>query len=335
VRISGVLVLFGLFGAWAACHAADDLSGVLTVFHAGSLSVPMKEIAAAFKREHPRVEFRLEAVGSVACARKLTELGRTCDVLASADYLVIDRLLIPDHAAWNLKFATNEMCIVYKEGARRSQEITRENWFQILLDPQVSFGRADPNQDPCGYRAILTTKLAEMHYRQPGLADKVLAKDLRFIRPKETDLLGLVESGSLDYIFLYRSVAQQHALRYLILPDEVNLKNPEYADLYGSVSVELSGKNPGATIAQKGEAMVYAVTIPKKAENPNAALAFVQFMLQKEKGMAAIERLGQPSAVPSVCTQYDALPAELRGYARLPQALPGKPAVAPEQGSKP
>jgi molybdate/tungstate transport system substrate-binding protein len=301
-----------------ASFAADELSGTLTIFHAGSLSVPIKEITAAFQREHPKVEFRTEAAGSIACARKLTELGRKCDVLAAADYLVIDRLLIPNHAKWNIKFATNEMCVVYKEGARRSNEITRDNWTDVLLDGQVSFGRADPNQDPCGYRAILTVKLAEKHYRKEGLAEKLLAKDQRFIRPKETDLLGLIESGSIDYIFLYRSVAEQHKLKYLVLPDEVNLKNPQHTALYSSVSVELLGKNPGEKVAQKGEAMVYGITIPTQAENPALAQAFLKYMLTTEKGMAALERLGQPSAIPSMCENYAALPDELKPFAQAP-----------------
>ncbi len=317
--VATIVVLLCFFAGVRHCGAADEVSGMLTVFHAGSLAVPLKEIAAAFKREHPNVEVRLEAAGSVACARKLTELGRRCDVLASADYLVIDRLLIPKYAAWNLKFATNEMCIVYREGSRRSAEINTANWFQVLLDPNVAFGRADPNQDPCGYRAILTMKLAEKHCGQAGLAEKLLAKDVRFIRPKETDLLGLLESGSLDYIFLYRSVAQQHGLKYLSLPDEVNLKRAEFAELYGSVAVEVSGNNPGEKVTQKGEAMVYSVTVPTAAENPKAALAFVRFMLEKNQGGAIIERLGQPTAVPSICTQYDALPADLKAYAKPPR----------------
>ena len=30
----------------------------------------------------------------------------------------------------------------------------------------------------------------------------------------------LLETHTIDYIFLYRSVAQQHDLKYLLLPDE-------------------------------------------------------------------------------------------------------------------
>ena len=165
----------------------------LTIFHAGSLTVPFKEMVAAFNKEHPDVKVLTEAAGSRACARKVSDLKRKCDVLASADYTVIDALLIPEHTSWNIKFASNEMALVYHDDSRRAGDITADNWPDILLDKRVAFGRSDPNADPCGYRAVLTSKLAEKHYNRKGLATQLLAKDTKYIRPKETDLLALLE----------------------------------------------------------------------------------------------------------------------------------------------
>jgi molybdate/tungstate transport system substrate-binding protein len=319
-RHSRLLAALALALALCACGAPpasgpqDGLSGTLTIFHAGSLSVPMKEMAAAFTALHPGVTFQMESAGSRDCARKISDLGKACDVMASADYLVIDQLLIPEHAAWNVKFATNELSIVYHQASRRSQEISAANWTEILLDPQVAFGRADPNADPCGYRSVLCMKLAEQHLAQAGLAESLLAKDTQHIRPKEVDLLALLESNTIDYLFLYRSVAHQHGLKYLILPDEVNLKSPAFSERYASVSVELSGKTPGSTIVQRGEPMVYGVTIPKNASNPAAAEAFVAFLLGPQ-GRAIMEAQGQPSAVPSPTSSFAALPEVLKPFA--------------------
>ena len=44
-----------------ASAAGDELSGKLTVFHAGSLAVPFREITKAFNRSHPEVTVQLEA----------------------------------------------------------------------------------------------------------------------------------------------------------------------------------------------------------------------------------------------------------------------------------
>lgn len=302
--------------AGLAAAETGDVSGDLIVFHAGSLSVPFMEVAGAFTKEYPNVRVLREAAGSRACARKIADLGRPCDVFGSADYTVIETLLIPEHAEWCVRFASNEMAIVYDDDSRRAGEINRENWHEILLDDDVAFGRSDPNADPCGYRTVLVVKLAEKHYGVEGLAEALLAKDTRHIRPKETDLLALLEANALDYIFLYRSVAEQHNLNYLTLPDEVNLKKPEFADVYRTAAVAISGKQPGETIAKRGEPMIYGVTIPNNAPNRDAAMAFVTFLLEKDKGLAVMEQSGQPSVVPSPTATYDKLPASLKEFAK-------------------
>jgi len=74
----------------------EGLSGDLIIFHAGSLSMPFKAIADTFMRIHPNVKILAEASGSIDAARKITELDRDCDIMASADYSVIDNLLIPE-----------------------------------------------------------------------------------------------------------------------------------------------------------------------------------------------------------------------------------------------
>jgi molybdate/tungstate transport system substrate-binding protein len=323
IRILGFIVLAAL----SACvnnpenkKTDNTLSGDLIIFHAGSLSVPMKEITAAFKKENPEVNIMMEAAGSVECARKITELKKPCDVLASADYTVIDKYLIPDFADWNIKFASNEMAIVFTEKSKKSNEINKDNWYKIMLDKSVQIGRADPDADPCGYRSVLVLKLAELYYKQTGLAAQLLKKDENNMRPKETDLLALLESGNVDYIFLYRSVAEQHKLKYILLPDEVNLKNPAFSELYNSVSVEINGKTPGEKITQKGEPMVYGITIPKGAPNKDVAMSFVKFLLTKEKGIAILEKLGQPSVIPSASDSYDKIPDDFKTFAFKPDS---------------
>ncbi|MCD6327831.1 extracellular solute-binding protein [bacterium] len=311
-----LLAIILILSFTATGQAGPRLSGDIVIFHAGSLAVPFMEIAGEFMRKHPGVHVIREAAGSRSCARKISDLNRPCDVMASADYTVIDSLLIPDHASWNIKFAANEMAIVYHKGSRGAKRINQSNWHEILCEKKVRFGRSDPNADPCGYRAVLTMKLAEKHLKQPGLAAKLLKKDTRYIRPKETDLLALLESNTIDYIFLYRSVAEQHGLQFLLLPDEVNLKRVSLTDLYKTVSVEISGKKPGTKITKKGAPMVYGVTIPKNSRNPKAALEFVKFLLDENRGMAIMRRNGQPSIVPSGTKTYEELPRVLRKYAK-------------------
>ncbi|MDA3779863.1 MAG: tungstate ABC transporter substrate-binding protein WtpA [Bacteroidales bacterium] len=294
----------------------SEVNGDLIIFHAGSLSVPFKQITKEFNKEYPDVNVMIESAGSRKCARKITDLNKECDIMASADYKVIENLLIPDFADWNIKFASNEMAIVYNEKSRYKDEINKDNWFDILLKEDVAYGRSDPNADPCGYRAVLVNKLAEKYYKKEGLSSKILEKDNNYIRPKETDLLALLESNTIDYIFLYRSVAQQHGLKYIVLPDNINLKKTELADFYSTVTVDISGKKPGEKITKKGEAMVYGITVLKNAKNKKAAKAFIEFFLNEKKGMKIMESNGQPSVIPAKSKYYNNIPEYLKKYAK-------------------
>ncbi|MDP1623889.1 MAG: tungstate ABC transporter substrate-binding protein WtpA [Bacteroidales bacterium] len=294
--------------------AQQPLSGDLIIFHAGSLSVPMKEISAAFKEIYPGVNIMMESAGSVECARKITDLNKPCDIMASADYKVIDNMLIPKYSSWNIKFVSNEMCIVYTEKSRYAGQINEKNWYDLLLKKDVAYGRADPNSDPCGYRSVMTMQLAEKHYNKPGLTNLLTAKDQNYMRPKEVDLIALLETQSVDFIFLYKSVAIQHNLKYLILPAEINLKETEYADLYKTAVVPINGKEPGQKALMKGEPMIYGVAMITNAPNKTAALAYIQFMLSKEQGIKILEKNGQPSVIPQQNPNYDKLPAELKQF---------------------
>lgn len=303
-----VLLLF-------SCNNSSYDQNKLIILHAGSLSVPVKEVSEAFAEQHPDVAILSEAAGSVACARKITDLGRECDVMLSADYTVINKFLIPGHADWNIKFAGNEMALVYTEKSAFAGQINQNNWPEILQKENVSYGRSNPDSDPCGYRTVITMKLAEKFYNKPGLSQHMLEKDNRYIRPKETDLLALLETHTLDYIFLYRSVAVQHSLPYLELPDSVNLSDPKLDDWYAQAEVKIAGKKPGEKIVQKGEAMVYGLTIPKNAPNYDMAVEFVRFWLEKDHGQRILEENGQRTLIPSPTKTYRKIPAELKIFA--------------------
>ena len=306
-----VVVVFLCATATQNAHAAEKLSGNLKIIHAGSLSVPMKKAGAAFMKMHPDVKVLTEGHGSRTCARQISELGKEYDVFGSADYSVIDSLLVPAHATYTLRFATNEMAIVSAKG---TQKLTAENWCDRLLDPKVKWGHSDPNQDPCGYRSLMVLQLAEKLYNKSGFYKNMMDHKGRTMRPKETDLLALIEVGEIDYLFIYRSVAEQHKLDFITLPDEINLKDAAQNNLYAQAEVRLTGKEPGTFIAQKGAPMVYGITIPSNAPNPRAALAFVQFMLSPE-GNTIMSSCGQGVIAPAACEQYDALPEVLRGMA--------------------
>jgi molybdate/tungstate transport system substrate-binding protein len=294
-------------------EAEQALEGKLVIFHAGSLTVPVDELTKAFQAKHPGVTFETEAGGSNATARKISELGREADLMMSADYTIIDKLLIPDFADWNVQFARNTMVIAYTDQSQYADEINADNWYEIFTREGVIYGHSDPDADPCGYRTLLVWQLAEAHYGVDGLYETLQDHcPEENVRPKSVELIALLESGDMDYAWEYRSVAVQHGLNFVELPDEINLSMVEHADFYSQASVEIAGSEPGTTMTMTGAPIVYGVTIPKNAPNPDLALEFVKFLLGPD-GQAIMEAQGQPPIVPAtVATGSDMLPAELK-----------------------
>jgi molybdate/tungstate transport system substrate-binding protein len=287
----------------------------IIVFHAGSLAVPFKAVEKAFEAKYPQYDVKREASGSRAAARKISEIGRAADVMASADYKVIDNLLIPKDAKFNAQFATNEMAIAFTPHSKYADEINAQNWPEIFLRDGVKVGHSNPNMDPCGYRSMLVTKLAESHYKMPNLFKKLFGygesykvgeenKKKVIVRPKETDLLGLIEAKAYDYLYIYKSVAEQHGLKYVTLPKEVSLKDNEFASFYKTATFKIDGKKPGQFITKKGGPMVYGITVAQNKRSPrtnDGAKKFVNFVLSSE-GQKIMASNGQGVISPAVIT---------------------------------
>ncbi|KIX13571.1 tungstate ABC transporter substrate-binding protein WtpA [Dethiosulfatarculus sandiegensis] len=293
------LLICGLTLGMAPAQAGAEISGNVIIFHAGSLTVPFAAMEKAFEAKHPKVDILREAGGSTKMARMISELGKPADIMASADYMVIKKSLMPKFTDFNIRFATNQLVLCYTDKSKFAKEINKDNWYEILTKKGVVWGHSDPNLDPCGYRSLMVLQLAEKYYKKEGLYDKLIANRPKAnIRPKSVELVSLLKTGNMDYAWEYLSVAVQHKLKYLTLPADINLGDYKKDSFYKNAKVKVTGKKPGTFMTRTGKSCTYGITLIKNSPNPEAAKAFLAYLLDPQGGLKILKSMGQPPLDP-------------------------------------
>lgn len=313
------MLVIGLFLMGADAFAGPDTRVI--IFHAGSLTVPFEKMENEFESDHPEIDIQREAGGSTKMARLISEVGKTADIMASADFEVINKTLIPDFAQINIRFATNQLVLAYTPNSRYADEISADNWYDILMRDKVEWGHSDPNLDPCGYRSLMVMQLAEKYYSQTGLYQKLIeSRQEKNIRPKSVELVSLLKTGNMDYAWEYLSVAVQHDLKYVKLSDHINLGNYRFDEFYKLAEVRVTGDKPGTWTTRNGKSCTYGVTLLKDAPNREAAITFLDYLLDPEGGLKILKDMGQPPFIPARVPSQEmknALPERLQNRVKV------------------
>ncbi len=323
----------------SACISPEDgAKQELKVIYAGSLIVPFGDLEQAYERTHPDVDVVMEGHGSIQSIRHITDVHEEFDVVAVADDSLIPAMMYPEYADWYVRFADNQMVLMYRDTSLYADEITETNWYEILARPGVTFGFSNPMFDACGYRTLTLIPLAERYYEEAGLFEELIGGhfepevELRedadggytvlipeifepqgakiAVRGGSVQLLALLDFGGIDYAFGYKSVALQHGLQYVALPQEIDLSSAAYSDFYGEVTVNLGFQRfESVEIDRVGTPIFYGITVPKNAPNPDLGLSFVAFVLSDE-GTHVLEGAYQPTITPEADSR-ERLPEEL------------------------
>jgi molybdate/tungstate transport system substrate-binding protein len=324
-----ILIAIAIVGGGLYAFQSTSSQGktVLKIYHAGSLAGPMNATAAKFESEHPNVDVQLESYGSADAIKQVTDLNRSGDIVAVADYGLIDQRMIPKFADWNLEFAKNEMIIAYSNKSKYKDEINGQNWYQIFRRSDVKFGFSDPNADPSGYRSVMMIQLANSYYNDSNIFNDLISANTAItsqtngsgyivnappnlnpsskvmIRPKEVDMMQAIESGNLDYLIIYKSVAEQHkgsGVKFVQLPEELNLKSTAYESKYNQIKlVQNSETNTSKSVTLSP--IVYGITVLNNAPQKELAIEFVKLLIGPEGSQILISNFQEP-ITPAIAT---------------------------------
>jgi molybdate/tungstate transport system substrate-binding protein len=319
----------------------------LTILCATSLEYPLNKVDADFMAANPDVNVEMEGHGSIQAIRQVTELGMKADVLMVADYSLIPTMMystkMPNsdesYADYYVRFATNSLVLAYTNQSRYAREINSENWYSILSQPDVKIGMANPELDSLGYRTLATIQLAQDYYNSSDLFHNLITSnfdppidsvpdgsnytiiipvvqqpvgDKITLTASEVDIIALLQTGNLDYGFIYLSNALQYGFNYVGLPNEINLGSSQYQDNYERVYFSYDHQRfETVNLDRTAQTIYYALTIPNNAPNPQLAAEFVQFILTGE-GATDFANSYQPIFHPSYTDNLHVLPESLQ-----------------------
>ena len=319
----------------------------LKVFCATSLLFPLEKVEADFEEAHPNVDVEIEGHGSIQVIRHVTEINEKIDVVLTADYLLIPRMMYPtkmpntdeSFADYYVRFATNELVLAYANSSRYADEINSENWYSILARPDVTLGLGNPQVAAIGYRGLAAIQMAENYYGAQNLFHDLITANINppitsvqngsnytitvpetqnpigdklKLRSSEVGLISLLDSGYLDYCLIYLSNAKQYGFNYIELPDEINMGSPQFQSDYEQVQVVYEHQRfASISLDRAGETIYYGLTIPKNAPNPELAEEFAKFLLDGQ-GKADFDAAYHPIFEPTFTDNLRALPESLQ-----------------------
>ena len=292
----------------------------LKVYHAGSLAASFGKLEKMFEKAHPDVDVQFFSGGSAALVDKVTKSNQKADVLASADYSLIPKYMVPNNATFYIDFAKNAMVLCYTDKSRYANETTADNWYKILGRSDVKYAISDPKTDPAGYRSLMTIGLAEKKYNDATIFStlvtpyskmtKTVSSGVWTIDATNTspdgkkltitatgpDIAPLLKDGKVDYAFEYSSVAIQSGLKYVTLPTDIDLSDPAKISIYQTMQVKRPSGN--TTVTEVGLPIVYAITVPVSAKTPDMGYEFTKLLLGSD-GQAVLNADGQTPIVPA------------------------------------
>lgn len=229
-------------GAGGAGNSAVQTT--LTVDAAASLTTAFQQLGQAFEKAHPGVTVHFNFAGSQTLVAQMQQ-GAPADVFASADEKNMDKLKQAGLADAPSTFAKNGLVLI----TPKDNPAGVHAYADLPKARRVVLGVKDV---PIGAYARQSLQKADSVYGG-NFSKQVLGH----VVSEETDVKQIVSKvalGEADAAFVYRTDAMggnQDKLQVIPVPDSVNVT------------------------------ATYPITVVKRSAHPDAAQAFVQFVLSK------------------------------------------------------
>jgi molybdate/tungstate transport system substrate-binding protein len=291
---------FLINGLWAALAAmigdrtlrAD--TPVLDVAYAGSMGSMMEGAIESAAAATLHLEMHGRAQGSNALAQLIAGGSIRPDVFIPITPGPMMTVLRSGKAESAVPIAHTEIVIAYSPKSRFAPRFEaaakgKDDWWKILEQPGLRFGRTDPVTDPQGRNIIFSMMLAAKLYKQADLVEKILGQPTNEKQIfQEQTVQARLQSGELDAASAYKIQPGPFNLPFISLPKEMNLSGQNVHADHPDVTLSVGGKT------YSPEPLIYYAAVLKEAPNPRGAAAFTAWLTSNE-GQAIFHRFNYDS----------------------------------------
>jgi len=237
-----------------------------------------------------------KSAGSLALAQQIAQ-GNPVSVFISVSKTAVQNTTLKNQSSgWAVSFATDQMGIGYSNATKQNSAAvavlnsyntaistnSSNAWFDFysnLTSGQVKVGISNPNSDPAGYRAWIVLEAAGKIYANNTnyFVNRMISNGGNVTGASAADLVAPLQTGNIQFLFVYKSYITSLKLNLIQLPSGVNLGTPSYGTFYSQFNYTITSG------VQKGGAIVLWITVPKDSTNFNDSVQFVVFVIQNYK----------------------------------------------------
>ncbi|MDG6908685.1 MAG: substrate-binding domain-containing protein [Nitrososphaerota archaeon] len=314
-----VLVVLASVGVYFVSRPSGG--GTLIIYSADAYVSEVSYLSQGFSNQSGIETSPPKGGGTFSLAQQIAD-GNPVSVFVSVSRSAVTSSYLKSEASgWAIAFASDQMALAYsnasasnpaaKEVIRAYEAATSSNnskewsgFYSSLTSGSVKVGISNPAADPAGLRGWLVLEAAGMVYAQNEsyFASRMLQNLGNITGASAADLVAPLESGQIQFLFIYRSAAVSHGLEYLKLPSAVNFGDPKYTGFYSQFEYATSKGT------ESGSPILLLVTVPSDATNPSGSLAFVSYIVQHR---SELESFGLTPLSPAVLYNDTSVPTQI------------------------
>ena len=277
----------------ASSTMMSQTSTPLILYSADSFVIEATMLESAFTSSTGIMMAPPKSGGSLLLASEIAQ-GNPVSVFISLSHSAVTAANLKNESSgWAIAFASDQMTLAYSNATLQNSAAnatvaacnsalaadTNSSWntcFTMLTSGSVKIGTGNPNADPSGYRGWIVLEAAGQAFANDSsfYENRLISNNGNVTAASAADLIAPLQTGQIQFLWIYKSSAVAHKLNYLQLPGRVNLGSSKYSSFYSKFSYQL------ATGVQTGGVIRLWITAPTDSTDTADSLQFVAFVVK-------------------------------------------------------